>query len=103
MRRNIQMIWIVGIIAWVVICSMAWFVATRDDYAKLNTAIHCTRVEPKSALPDARCAHVKPSDVFASKAEIDRKARISRLAAAFGTAAAFAVWFLLGGPGLSRE
>lgn len=102
-RRSVQLTWFLAVIVWVVICSTAWFAATRGDYAKLNAAIACVRVEPRPAAPDPRCVHVKPSDMFAAKAAIDRKARISRLAAAFGTAAAFAVWFLLGRPGLNRE
>ncbi len=76
--------WVLGIIAWVLICSGAWFVATRDDYAKLAEARVCydVKAHPHSTL--GQCANIKPSDAQFYKSEIDRKARISRLASAFG-------------------
>ena len=76
--------WVLGIVAWVLICSGAWFAATRADYAKLAQAHVCYEPNghPRSTL--LRCENIKPSDALFYKSEIDRKARISRLASAFG-------------------
>ena len=99
--RTLQVIWMIGIIAWVLICSVSWFIATRDDYAKLNAASACYDIANEKRLSSPQCATVKQSDIYSYKAEIDRKARISRVVAALGSGAAIAVWLLLGRPGLT--
>jgi len=33
--------WVLGMVAWVLICSGAWFAASRADYAKLAQARVC--------------------------------------------------------------
>jgi hypothetical protein len=99
--RTLQVTWTFGIVIWVLICSVGWFAATRDDYAKLNAATACYAATLKSPGSDQQCANLKQSDIGTYKAAIDRKARISRVTAALGSAAALALWFLLGRPGLA--
>jgi hypothetical protein len=101
--RTLQLTWVIGIVIWVMLCSAGWFVATRDDYARLNAATACYSTSLKSPVSGPQCANVKPSDIRTYKAAIDRKAAISRIAAALGTAAALALWLLLGRPGLATE
>jgi hypothetical protein len=83
--------WVLGIVAWVLICSGAWFVATRADYAKLAEIGVC--YDPKGHARNTllQCQNIKPSDALFYKSEIDRKARISRLASAFGALVAAVV------------
>ena len=76
--------WVLGIIAWVLICAGYWFVATRDDYAKLNVARACYNANGLAHSTSPSCVGIKPSDAQFYKSEIDRKARNSRLASAFG-------------------
>jgi hypothetical protein len=81
------------IIVWCASCSLWWFVATRDDYARLAVATECfDRGAPP--LP-SRCARVKRSDIVFYKRTIDRKARNSRLASAGGGAVAVLLLILL--------
>ena len=75
---------VLGIIAWVIICAGYWFVATRDDYAKLASARACYSANGLVHDTIPQCATIKPSDAQFYKSEIDRKARNSRLASAFG-------------------
>lgn len=79
----------IGIMLWVLICSVGWFVATRGDYAKLAAASACYSAQLQSNAPD--CANVQASDAETYKAAIDRKARISRLAGSFGAVVAIAL------------
>jgi hypothetical protein len=89
---NQVLAWVLGIIAWVCICSGAWFVATRADYVKLAEANACYSSKGHSRSTSRQCANVKPSDAAFYKSEIDRKARNSRLSgAAGGLAAAIAM------------
>ncbi len=89
---NQVLAWVLGIIAWVCICSGAWFVATRADYAKLAEANACYSSKGHSRSTSLQCENVKPSDAAFYKSEIDRKARNSRLSgAAGGLAAAIAM------------
>jgi len=76
--------WVLGIVAWVLICSGAWFAATREDYANLAEARVCLDANSHSHNSFLQCENIKPSDALFYKSEIDRKARISRLASAFG-------------------
>jgi hypothetical protein len=76
--------WVLGIVAWVLICSGAWFAATRADYARLAEASICYDANGRSQSTLPQCENIKPSDALFYKSEIDRKARISRLASAFG-------------------
>jgi hypothetical protein len=76
--------WVLAIVAWVLICSGAWFAATRADYAKLAEVRVCYDASGRSHSTLLQCENIKPSDALFYKSEIDRKARISRLAAAFG-------------------
>ena len=99
--RRLQAAWVIGIVIWILICSAGWFVATRDDYAKLNAASACYSNGLKAPVSVSSCANVKPSDVLVYKASIDRKAIISRITAALGSAAALALWLLLGRPGVA--
>jgi hypothetical protein len=80
--------WVLAIVAWVLICSGAWFAATRADYAKLAEARVCYDASGRSHSTLLQCENIKPADALFYKSEIDRKARISRLAAAFGAMAA---------------
>jgi hypothetical protein len=98
---TVQIFWFVAIMTWAVMCGIGWFIATRDDYAKLKAASACYGTNAGSPISDPQRANVKQSDIRIYKAEIDRKARISRLTAAFGSGAAITLWFLLGRPGLS--
>ncbi len=99
--RTVQVTWVIGIVIWVVICGVGWLVAKRDDYAKLNAASPCYSTTASSPVSAAECANVKHSDIRTYKAAIDRKAAISRITAALGSAAALALWLLLGRPGLA--
>jgi hypothetical protein len=99
--RTLQVTWVVGIVIWVLICSFGWFVATRDDYAKLNAASACYSTTVDVPISVTECANVKQSDIAIYKSAIDRKAAISRITAALGSAIALALWFLLGRPGLA--
>ena len=76
---NQVLAWVLGIIVWVLICSGAWFVATRDDYAKLAEASVCYDTNGHSHSTVRQCANINRSDAHFYKSEIDRKARISRL------------------------
>ena len=76
--------WVLTIIVWACICSGAWFVSTRADYAKLAEANTCYSSKGYSHGTSIHCANIKPSDAAFYKSEIDRKARNSRLASAFG-------------------
>lgn len=73
-----------GIVARAVLCSGGWFIETRDDYARLAIASACVSTTSQTPSANPRCATVRPADLVIYKANIDRKARISRLAAAFG-------------------
>ena len=86
--------WVIAIVAWVLICSGAWFAATRADYAKLAEARVCYDANGHSQSTLLRCENIKPLDALFYKTEIDRKARISRLAAAFGAMVAAIVIIL---------
>ena len=83
--------WVLGIVAWVLICSTAWFAATRADYAKLAEARVCYDANGHFRSTLLQCENIKPSDALFYKSEIDRKARISRLASAFGAMVAATV------------
>jgi hypothetical protein len=74
-------VWSTGIIFWCVFCAVWLSVGTHEDYARLAAARACYPAVGQSA---AQCAGVKPEDIVYYKAAIDRKARISRLGAAFG-------------------
>jgi hypothetical protein len=80
--------WVLGMVAWVLICSGAWFAASRADYAKLAQARVCYDENGHSRSILFQCENIKPSDALFYKSEIDRKARISRLASAFGAVVA---------------
>jgi hypothetical protein len=99
--RTVHVTWVIGILIWVLICSVGWYVATRDDYTKLSAANACYSITVNSPVTVAECANVKQSDIRTYKAAIDRKAAISRVTAALGSAVALALWFLLGRPGLA--
>jgi len=81
---NLVVACVLGIIAWVIICAGYWFVATRDDYAKLASTQTCYSVSGHVQNTIPQCANIKPSDAQFYKSEIDRKARNSKLASAFG-------------------
>lgn len=83
--------WVLAIVAWVLICSGAWFAATRADYAKLAEARFCYDTNGQFRATLLQCENIKPSDALFYKSEIDRKARISRLASAFGAMVAATV------------
>lgn len=82
--------WVGAIVLWAILCSAAWFVSTRDDYANLATARTCAG--EKFDLRDAKCIGIKsPADYMN---EVNRKARNSRLSSAAGAAiAALAIFF----------
>jgi hypothetical protein len=82
-NSNQVLAWVLAIIAWASICSGAWFVSTRADYAKLAEANVCYVSGHLHGAP-LQCTNVKPTDAAFYKSEIDRKARNSRLAAAAG-------------------
>jgi hypothetical protein len=73
-----------AIVLWTVLCSAAWFIETRDDYARLAIASACFTSASRTPRGDPQCEAVKPADLVVYKANIDRKARISRIAGAFG-------------------
>lgn len=77
-------LWSTGIIVWCALCAVWWSVGTHEDYARLAAARACFPAvgQPQTAV--AQCAGVKPEDIVYYTAAIDRKARISRLGAAFG-------------------
>ena len=81
---NLIVVATAGVVLWVVLCSGAWFIETRDDYLRLAVATACLSTTSEVQSGDPRCATVKPADLVIYKANIDRKARTSRLAAAFG-------------------
>jgi len=87
--------WMAGITLWALVCTAGWYVTTRDDYAHLAAATSCYKTRPPTAFAVAWCAKVKPSDTEFYKAAIDRKAALSRLAAAFGAMGALVLWFLV--------
>ena len=87
--------WIIGIIIWCVICAAGWYVATRGDYAKLASARACYSSNMQSQNTGSQCLNTKPSDVAFYKAEIDRKAAISRIPAALGGMAAIGLLILM--------
>ncbi len=102
-QGTIRLVWFAGVIIWAVGCSVVWFMATREDYRKFNAATACYAAGASVQTADRRCSALKPSDIQVYKAEIDRKARISRLTAGLGAGAAVALWFVLGRPGLRRR
>jgi hypothetical protein len=98
--RTVKLTWIIATVTWVLICSVGWYVATRDDYFKLRATQACYAVASKPPGAGSQCANIRPPDILVYKAAIDRKARISRVAAALGSAGALALWLMLGRPGL---
>ena len=66
------------------VCASGWFAATRDDYRKLGAASSCYETNAETRNVGTDCANVRPTDALFYKAEIDRKARISRLSSAGG-------------------
>jgi hypothetical protein len=78
--------WVAGIVLWTVICSLAWYASARGDYADLRIASACYSENTQVRAADSKCAGIRPPDVYMS--EVNRKARISRLAAAAGTGVA---------------
>jgi hypothetical protein len=99
-RRTVQVLWFLAIMTWAVSCGVAWFVATRDHYKRLNAGRACYDTSLRSQNTKPQCANTKFSVIAVYKAAIDRKARISRVTAGLGAAAALALWFILGRPGL---
>src|SRR5579862_651075 len=73
---------VAGMVLWAVICSVAWSISTRDDYAHLAVARACYSVAAETRAGDSRCGGIGPPDAYMG--EVNRKARISRLAAAGG-------------------
>ena len=95
MRRSLTVAWSTAIVIWVLICAGGWVVATRDDYAKLDSARACYSASLQSQLTASRCENTKPSDILFYKAAIGRKARISSIAAALGGGMAIALLILV--------
>jgi hypothetical protein len=79
-------IWTGIVLAWVLICSGGWYVATKDDYRRLAVASGCYGPDEAPKV-GTDCAGVRASDVLFYREEIDRKARNSRLAGAGGAMA----------------
>jgi len=73
---------VAGMILWVVICSAAWFISARGDYANLAIARACYSENAQIRAADSKCDGIGSPDTYMS--EVNRKARISRLAAAAG-------------------
>jgi hypothetical protein len=73
---------IAGMVLWAVICSVAWFISARGDYAGLATARTCYSETGQIRAGDSRCGNMGAPDAYMR--EINRKARISKLAAAAG-------------------
>jgi hypothetical protein len=97
--RAVQISWFVGVVIWAATCAVVWFVGTRDDYARLYAARACYDTSLQSQDAGLQCANLKQSDILVYRAEIDRKARISRVTAGLGAGTAIALWFILGRPG----
>ena len=85
-RLSFVLAWTAAIVLWAMLCAGVWFMTTRDDYARLAVARACEGKAEQARLADPDC--VAAGSVTANFAEIDRKARISRLAAAGGGAIA---------------
>src|SRR5689334_5168833 len=81
-RVSSILLWTGAIFLWAVLCSGGWLVSTREDYARLAVARACEAMTDQARLADPLC--VTAGSAAADFAEIDRKARISRLAAAGG-------------------
>jgi len=81
-RVSFILLWTGAIFLWAVLCSGGWFLSTREDYARLAVARACEAMTDQARLADSRC--VSAGSAAADFAEINRKARISRLAAAGG-------------------
>jgi hypothetical protein len=73
---------VVGMALWAVLCSAAWYASARGDYANLAIAKSCYSENGPVRARESRCDGIKPPDAYMS--EVDRKARISRLATAAG-------------------
>ena len=91
MRFSVVIAWTAGIVVWCLICSGWWYIATRDDYARLDLARACYSSEARPPVTGSQCTSAKPSDIRLYEAAIDRRASISRLASALGGAAAIAL------------
>jgi hypothetical protein len=76
------LVWTAVIVLWAMLCAGGWWYSTRDDYSRLAVARACEAMSEQTRLADPRCASA--SSAAADFAEINRKARISRLAAAGG-------------------
>lgn len=81
-RLSFVLAWTAAIVLWAMLCAGGWFIATRDDYARLAVAHACEAKTEQARLADPECAAA--GSAAANFAEINRKARISRLAAAGG-------------------
>ena len=81
-RLSFVLAWTAAIVLWAMLCAGGWFMATRDDYAHLAVARACEVKTEQARLADPGC--VAAGSAAAHFAEINRKARISRLAAAGG-------------------
>ncbi len=73
---------IAGMVLWAVICSVAWSLSVQGDYASLAIARTCYSKTGQIRAGDSRCGNIGPPDAYMR--EIDRKARMSKLAAAAG-------------------
>lgn len=73
-------------ILWTLICSLAWYVSARGDYANMRIATACYSESAQARAVDLKCAGIRPPDIY--MAEVDRKARNSRLASAGGAGVA---------------
>jgi hypothetical protein len=73
---------VAAMILWVVICSLAWFISARGDYANLAVARTCYSENMQIRAADTSCDGIRSPDAYMN--EVNRKARISRLAAAAG-------------------
>ena len=81
-RLSFILAWTAAIVLWAMLCAAGWFIAVRGDYARLALAHACEAKTEQARLTDPECAAAGSS--AANFAEINRKARISRLAAAGG-------------------
>ena len=85
-RLSFVLAWTSAIVLWAMLCAGAWFFLTREDYARLAMAHACEAKTEQARLADPECAAA--GSAAANFAEINRKARISRLTAAGGGAVA---------------
>jgi hypothetical protein len=83
--------WTIAILLWALACSGGWYLATRGDYSMMAAAKACHGGGRQAPAAGVDCETFRPSDVARYKAEIDRKAAISRVASALGGAAAIAM------------